>query len=106
MRVAGHSQKTCWDFIPNPKNSKSPGLVVGRFFGGAGFVVHSIFLFHEQVYSFFNTCGGSCDIVNSLDEIFLLAIISPCDSLSQPSAITTSAMCAAMIAPKNLIFAS
>ena len=106
MRVAGHSQKTCWDFIPNPKNSKSPGLVVGRFFGGAGFVVHSIFLFHEQVYSFFNTCGGSCDIVNSFDEIFLLAEISLYDLSSQLFAITTGAVYAAMIAPKNLIFAS
>lgn len=32
VRVAGHSPKTpCWDFIPNPENSKPPGLAVGRF---------------------------------------------------------------------------
>lgn len=31
-----HTQKIPrWDFIPNPENSKPPGLTVGRFFGGA-----------------------------------------------------------------------
>lgn len=35
-RVAGHSrQNACWDFIPNPENSKLPGLAVGRFFSAA-----------------------------------------------------------------------
>ena len=106
-RVADHSRKTpCWDFIPNPKNSKPPGLVVGRFFGGAGFVVHSIFPFYEQIFSFFMIYSRSCDIVNSFDEIFLLAEISLYDLSSQLFAITTGAVYAAMIAPKNLIFAS
>ena len=31
-----HTQKTpCWYSIPNPENSKPPGLTVGRLFGGA-----------------------------------------------------------------------
>ena len=50
--------------------------------------------------------GRSCDIVNSFDEIFLLAEISLYDLSSQLFAITTGAVYAAMIAPKNLIFAS
>lgn len=89
-----------------PQNSKPPGLAVGRFFGGAGFVVHSIFPFYEQIFSFFMIYGRSCDIVNSFDEIFLLAEISLYDLSSQLFAITTGAVYAAMIAPKNLIFAS
>lgn len=101
------SEKLVGATAPNPtklKNSRPRGREFSQ--AARALLYTRFFIFYEQVYSFFMTYGGSCDIVNSLNEIFIPAVISLYDSSPQPSAITTGAVCAAVIAQKNLIFAS
>ena len=79
-----HTQKTpCWDYIPNPENSKPPGLAVGRFFGGAPLralmlsvtAVTAVSMFLKHSHPCFSRHG--CHGCHAPGEIFESVMLRP-----------------------------